>query len=298
MAGAFVRHRGLIAFAAGGAIAEATVLSFLAPSARPLAPQVTALPPLAAYHDLRWLFAFNQSWLGFTGVLVLLVVARSAVDAVLVMLAWPRAAAGESQSLPRPRFLASLLSCAVLTVLVGLVMSPVVTLMFGVALLPFSWPYLAAVPILLGTAVALSQGGVGQAWWRRLPPARTAAWVIATFGVLSAGLGADGAPRHGRRGGRGRAGRDRRRAGLVRADRGRGAGRRRNGRRIHGSGAPRCGGSGWRCGTGPTGCQWRRWRRSWSWPWSWGWPGWPSPAPCGSLRARRRGGAARSPGTT
>ena len=73
----------------------------------------------------------------------------------------------------------------VLTVLVGLVMSPVVTLMFGVALLPFSWPYLSAVPILLGTAVALSQGGVGQAWWRRLPPARTAAWVIATFGVLS-----------------------------------------------------------------------------------------------------------------
>ena len=81
--------------------------------------------------------------------------------------------------------MASLVSCAVLTVLVGLVMSPVVTLMFGVALLPFSWPYLAAVPILLGTAVALSQGGVGQAWWRRLPPARTAAWVIATFGVLS-----------------------------------------------------------------------------------------------------------------
>ena len=77
------------------------------------------------------------------------------------------------------------MSCAVLTILVGLVMSPVVTLMFGVALLPFSWPYLAAVPILLGTAVALSQGGVGQAWWRRLPPVRTAAWLIATFLVLS-----------------------------------------------------------------------------------------------------------------
>ena len=164
---------------------EAMLLSFLAPSARPLAPQVTALPPLAAYHDLRWLFAFNQPWLGFTGVLVLLVVARSAVDAVLIMLAWPHGAEDRAPSPPRPRFLASLLSCAVLTVLVGLVMSPVVTLMFGVALLPFSWPYLAAVPILLGTAVALSQGGVGQAWWRRLPPARTAAWVLATFGVLS-----------------------------------------------------------------------------------------------------------------
>jgi len=182
LAGGFVRHRGLIAFAAGGAMAEATLLSFLAPNARPLAPQVTALPPLAAYHDLRWLFAFNQSWLGFTGVLVLLVVARSAVDAVLVMLAWPR---NPDESFPRPRFLAAVLSCALLTVLVGLVMSPVVTLMFGVALLPFSWPYLAAVPIMLGTAVALSQGGVGQAWWGRLPPVRTAAWVIASFGVLS-----------------------------------------------------------------------------------------------------------------
>ncbi len=182
MAGPFVRHRGLIAFAAGGAMAETVLLTFLAPSARPLAPQVTALPPLAAYHDVRWLFAFNQTWLGFTGVLVLLVIARSAVDAVLVMLAWPREA---EQGIPRPRFLASLLSCAVLTVLTGLVMSPVVTLMFGVALLPFSWPYLAAVPILLGTAMALSQGGIGQAWWRRLPPARTAGWVIATFAVLS-----------------------------------------------------------------------------------------------------------------
>ena len=174
-------------------MAEAALLTFVAPSARPLAPQVTALPPLAAYHDLRWLFAFNQSWLSFTGVLVLLLLARSAVDAVLLMLAWPRAgaqppgpAAASSASLPRPRFVPSFLSCAVLTVLVWLVMSPVVTLMFGVALLPFSWPYLAAVPILLGTALALSQGGVGQAWWRRLPPVRTASWLLATFLILSA----------------------------------------------------------------------------------------------------------------
>jgi hypothetical protein len=185
LAGAFFRHRGLIAFSAGGAMAEAIVLSYLAPAARPLAPQVTALPPLAAYHDLRWLFAFNQSWLDFTTVLVVLVVVRATVDAVLIQLAWPRQSDPAVPSLARPRFLTSVVSCIVLTVLVGLVLSPVVTLMFGVALLPFSWPYLAAVPILLGTAVALSQGGVGQAWWRRLPPARTAAWVLATFLILS-----------------------------------------------------------------------------------------------------------------
>ena len=112
--------------------------------------------------------------------------ARAAVDAVLIQLAWPRQPDPAVPFLARPRFLTSVVSCTVLTVLVGLVLSPVVTLMFGVALLPFSWPYLAAVPILLGTAVALSQGGVGQAWWRRLPPARTAAWVIATFLILSA----------------------------------------------------------------------------------------------------------------
>jgi hypothetical protein len=185
VAGAFFRHRGLVAFAAGGAMAETLALSFLAPDARPLAPQVTALPPLAVYHDLRWLFAFNQSWLGFTGVLVLLVLARSAVDAILIRLAWPHGPARDVPAVPRPRFLASMVSCVVLTVLVGLVMSPVVTLMFGVALVPFSWPYLGAVPILLGTAVALSQGGVGQAWWRRLPPLGTAAWVIASFLILS-----------------------------------------------------------------------------------------------------------------
>src|SRR3984885_2877737 len=185
LAGAFFRHRGLIAFSAGGAMAEAIVLSYLVPAARPLAPQVTALPPLAAYHDLRWLFAFNQSWLGFTAVLVALVVARAAVDAVLIQLAWPRQPDPTLRSVPRPHFLTSMVSCIVLTVLVGLVLSPVVTLMFGVALLPFSWPYLAAVPILLGTAAALSQGGVGQAWWRRLPPLRTAVWVFATFLILS-----------------------------------------------------------------------------------------------------------------
>jgi hypothetical protein len=185
LAGAFFRHRGLIAFSAGGAMAEAVVLSYLAPAARPLAPQVTALPPLAAYHDLRWLFAFNQSWLDFTTVLVVLVVVRATMDAVLIQLAWPRQSDPAAPSLAPPRFLTSVVSCIVLTVLVGLVLSPVVTLMFGVALLPFSWPYLAAVPILLGTAVALSQGGVGQAWWRRLPPARTAAWVLATFLILS-----------------------------------------------------------------------------------------------------------------
>lgn len=53
----FLRHRGLIAFSAGCAIAEVAVLTVLAPAARSLALQVTAPPPLAVFHDLRWLSA-------------------------------------------------------------------------------------------------------------------------------------------------------------------------------------------------------------------------------------------------
>jgi hypothetical protein len=44
----FLRHRGLILVAAGGAVTEASLLTLVAPAARPLAPQVTAVPSLAA----------------------------------------------------------------------------------------------------------------------------------------------------------------------------------------------------------------------------------------------------------
>ena len=61
----FLRHRGLIALAVGGAVVQAGLLSVFAPAARPLAPQVTALPPLGIFYDLRWLFGYNRSWDGF-----------------------------------------------------------------------------------------------------------------------------------------------------------------------------------------------------------------------------------------
>src|ERR1700746_3266279 len=79
-AGGFLRHKGLILVAAGGAVAEAGLLTLLAPAARPVAPQVTALPALAAYHDLRWLFADGQSWLSFTSVLLAVPSAPARMD--------------------------------------------------------------------------------------------------------------------------------------------------------------------------------------------------------------------------
>jgi hypothetical protein len=178
----FLRHRGLILVAAGGAAAEAGLLTLVAPAARPIAPQATALPALAAYHDLRWLFADSQSWLGFAAILTAALLARSALDTVLLRLAWP-------QELRAPRMSRAFFSCLALTSVAWLLLSPVVTLAFGVAVLPFSWPFLAAMPIMLGIAIALSHGGVIVAWWRRLPPLRAVLWLLASFLVLSVAAG-------------------------------------------------------------------------------------------------------------
>src|SRR6266487_3796547 len=92
--GGFLAHRALIAFAAGAAMAEVGLLIAFAPAARALAPQVTAVPPLAVFHDLRWLYGAQRSWLEFTLLLAGLILARSAVNSVLVRLAWP--ATGEA----------------------------------------------------------------------------------------------------------------------------------------------------------------------------------------------------------
>src|ERR1700743_810281 len=72
----FLRHRGLILTAAGGAVVEGGLLTLIAPNARSVAPQVTAIPSIAAYHDLRWLFTDTQSQLWFGGLVAAGLVAR------------------------------------------------------------------------------------------------------------------------------------------------------------------------------------------------------------------------------
>jgi hypothetical protein len=174
----FLRHRGLIALAVCGASAQACLLAVLAPGARSLAPQITAIPPLAVFYDLRWLFGSNRAWDGFVLMGAALVLARAAVSTVLIRLAWPR-------DLPRPRWGATFGRCVVFTVLAGVLLSPVVTLLFGVSLLPFSWPYLAALPVLLLISIPLAHGGLLGSWWRTLPPPRAVGWLLASFVVLS-----------------------------------------------------------------------------------------------------------------
>jgi hypothetical protein len=181
----FLRHRGLIALAVGGAVGQACLLTVLAPAARPLAPQITAIPPLAVFHDLRWLFGYNRSWSGFGLTYAGLVLARAGLSTGLIRLAWPR-------RLPRPAWGATFGCCVIFTVTASVVLSPIVTLLFGVSLLPFSWPYLAALPAMLLIAIPLSHGGLLGAWWRTLPSPRAVGWLMASFIVLSAAAAAIG----------------------------------------------------------------------------------------------------------
>jgi hypothetical protein len=174
----FVRHRGLIVVAVGGACAQACLLTAAAPGARPLAPQITAISPLAVFYDLRWLFGYNRSWYGFALTCVALVLARAAVSTLLIRLAWPR-------QLPSPRWGATFARFVGFTMVASVLLSPVVTLLFGVALLPFSWPFLAALPAMLLILIPLAHGGLLGSWWRTLPPARAVGWLLASFVVLS-----------------------------------------------------------------------------------------------------------------
>jgi hypothetical protein len=173
----FLAHRGLITLCCGIAMAEAFVLIVVAPAARALAPQVTALPPLAIFHDLRWLYSTQRPWLWFGLLLTGLLVARAALNTALVRLAWP------AYQTPPP--LAALRGALVVTALACLLMSPLVSLTFGVAILPFSWPFLALLPAMLLIALPLSHAGLAGTWWRTLPPVSAAWWLLAEFGVLT-----------------------------------------------------------------------------------------------------------------
>ena len=116
-AGGFLRHRGLILAAAGGAVAEAGLLTLIAPAARPVAPQVTAIPVLAAYHDLRWLFTDSGSWYEFAGITLAVLLVRAAIDTALLRLAWP-------PELRPPALGRAFWSCMTLTLVAWLLLSP------------------------------------------------------------------------------------------------------------------------------------------------------------------------------
>lgn len=176
----FRRRRALIALNVGGACLEAAVLPWVGLRvAAALSPQLTAVPPLGVFHDLRWLFVYHDSWLTFGLGAFGIVLARSALTTAQLRLAWPA-------GVPPPPVPATFASAAAFTLFAGALLSPMVTLLFGTAVVPFSWPYLAAVPAALLAALLVSHGAVRRDWWRRLPTLRSLGWLLTSFVVLSA----------------------------------------------------------------------------------------------------------------
>jgi hypothetical protein len=157
---AWLRERRLLlVLAVGLPLGEMGVLAaFGLRSGMGLAGQVTAPGPFGVFHDLRLLFVFHDSILGFVLGAAALVAGRSLLGALLVRSAWP----GKP-----PPFGLLLRHALVITLVAAVFLSPWVTLMFGAAVIPLSWIYFAALPPALAiiccstTAAWTAAGGAG-----------------------------------------------------------------------------------------------------------------------------------------
>ena len=150
-------------------------------SALGIAPSVTAPAPFAIFHDLRWLMVYHRSWLGLAGEAVALLAFRGGLTALLVWLAWPRGA-------PRPATAALLRNSLLFTLASAVLLAPWVGLLFGLAVMPVSWLFFAAVPPVLFVGLLIHAGAVRHGW--QGPAARTTAWIAASFVVLTLSGGA------------------------------------------------------------------------------------------------------------
>ena len=172
-------HPGLIVLAVALPVLEALILGVIGASgAQALAPQASAPAPFGVFHDLRWLLVFHPSWHAFALELAALIVVRSTITALLLRAAWPI-----GKQPPGPLRLAS---CSVaFTIVSALVLLPFAALLLGMAIVSLSWLFFIAVPSVLGVAALLHHGAVVPTWWRERPPARTVAWVLLSFLVLT-----------------------------------------------------------------------------------------------------------------
>jgi hypothetical protein len=173
-------HPGLVAACALLPGAEAVVLVALGlRGSVPLAPAVTATAPYGVFHDLRFLLVYHSSWWSAAAGTVGLLAWRTTVEVALDRLAWPR-------DLPPPRFGDMLGKGAGFVAFAALVLTPPAALLCGMALAPVSYLFFGAIPVVVAFAALTPHGGL-TTWWSRPPPARTVAWSLLTFGMLTAG---------------------------------------------------------------------------------------------------------------
>jgi hypothetical protein len=170
-------HPGLLAVCIVPPVLEVALLWRVGlSSALGIAPGVTAPVPFATFHDLRWLMVYHRSWAGFAVEAAALLVFRSGLTALLVWLAWPAGVA-------RPPVAVLVRNAAVFTLVSVVLLVPWVALLFGLAVMPFSWLFFTAVPPVLAVGLLSHHGAVRSGW--HVPAARTTGWVALTIAVLT-----------------------------------------------------------------------------------------------------------------
>ncbi len=179
--------RKLVVLCIAANVAEASLVAGLGHGATAgLAPQASAVAPFGVFADMRWVSVYHNSWASFGAEVVAMLVVRGAMTAYAVHLAWP---AGVVHPARRSLALRGFLGTAFAAIL----LVPSVTLLFGMASVPISWLFFAAVPVALLIALIAHPVVVGGDWWRRPWAWRTIGWVVFTFVVMNAAAGATAA---------------------------------------------------------------------------------------------------------
>jgi hypothetical protein len=150
---------------------SAALLSSGFVSALPLAAQGSALAPFGVFHDLRWAFTFAGTWWQAAGMLLGVVLIRSALDATFILLAWPR-------DRPLPGAGPLLRRTVLATVFALVLMSPWAAAAFASAAISFSPFMLLASLGSAVTAVFLPPSGVTSDYWRRFLPWRGMLFIV------------------------------------------------------------------------------------------------------------------------
>ena len=169
----------LAALCVGLNLAETALVVGFDPGMRPfLAPQASAIAPFGIFGDMRWVSVYHDSWPALIGELTAMLVVRGAITALTVALAWPA-------RLPRPPARALLSRAILASALAAVLLAPSVALLFGLAVVPVSWLFLAAVPAALLVAFILHPAAVSNDWWQRLVAPRAIGWVVLAFFTLT-----------------------------------------------------------------------------------------------------------------
>jgi len=169
----------LVVLCVGANLLETALVLVFDHGARPeLAPQASAIAPFGVFGDLRWISVYHDSWPGLAAEVAAMLLVRGTLTAFSVALAWP-------SQLPGPTGRRLVLRGVFATALAAVLLVPSVAVLFGLAAVPVSWLFLAAVPAALFVAFIAHPVGVSGDWWRRVIAPRALGWILLAFLTLS-----------------------------------------------------------------------------------------------------------------